>query len=86
MKRFWICTCKRWAWRDHAAPDHSAWTLGAEPAADHVRVHLSVPACGFEVAIQLSREEARVFARAVLAAAGDGTERTFPKPIEAIHG
>jgi hypothetical protein len=31
-------------------------------------------------AIVLDRAEARAFARALLAAAGDAAERTFPKP------
>jgi hypothetical protein len=61
------------------------WSLAATPAADGVRLELGLadlngaPATAI---ITLDRAEARAFARALLAAAGDATERTFTTPPE----
>ena len=69
------------------APEPAAWTLGSQATADGVRLTFAVPAQGVEAAIALTREEARTFARGLLAAAGDATERTFPHPsIGHEHG
>lgn len=61
-------------------PDPLGWTLAARPNAGGVSLELDVPASGVTAAIALTREEARAFARALMAAAGDATERTFPHP------
>ncbi len=61
------------------------WSLAATPVADGVRLELGLadlngaPATAI---ITLDRAEARTFARALLAAAGDATERTFTTPME----
>ncbi|SDA13149.1 hypothetical protein SAMN02799622_00923 [Methylobacterium sp. UNC378MF] len=60
--------------------DTSAWALAARPIAGGVQLGLDVLGRDLTVALDLTREEARAFARALLAAAGDATERTFPHP------
>lgn len=59
------------------------WSLQATAVNAGVRLDLGLPDIGggrVTAAIVLDRAEARAFARALLAAAGDATERTFPKP------
>lgn len=59
------------------------WSLQASPVPGGVRLDLGLPDIGggrVTAAIVLDRAEARAFARALLAAAGDAAERTFPKP------
>jgi len=60
--------------------DASSWALAARPIASGVSVELDIPDRDIAAAITLTRDEARAFARAILAAAGDATERTFPHP------
>ena len=58
-------------------------SLQASPVPDGVRLELALSDLGgspVTAAIILDRSEARAFARALLAAAGDAAERTFPKP------
>ena len=66
-------------------PDGSSWSLGTEPTADGVQFVLHIPEMGLTVRMQASRAEARAFAAGTLAAAGDGTERTFPHPAIEEH-
>lgn len=59
------------------------WTLAVAPSPDGVTLELGLrhlPGGPVTAVIALDRAEARRFARAVLAAAGDATERTFPHP------
>ena len=59
------------------------WSLQAIAVPDGVRLELALADLGgspVTAAIVLDRSEARAFARALLAAAGDAAERTFPKP------
>lgn len=59
------------------------WSLAATPVTDGVRLELGLGDLGGAPAtaiITLDRAEARAFARALLAAAGDATERTFTTP------
>jgi len=58
----------------------SAWALAARPIDGGVQLGFDVPGRDLTVALDLTREEARAYARAILAAAGDATERTFPHP------
>ncbi|KQS61674.1 MULTISPECIES: hypothetical protein [Methylobacterium] len=61
----------------------SGWSLQASAVPDGVRLELALADLGgapVTAAIVLDRTEARAFARALLAAAGDAAERTFPKP------
>ena len=63
--------------------DRGGWSLQASAVPDGVRLELALPDLGgtpVTAAIVLDRAEARAFARALLAAAGDATERPFPKP------
>ena len=68
--------------------DRGGWSLQASAVPDGVRLELALPDLGgtpVTAAIVLDRAEARAFARALLAAAGDATERTFPKPVSYTH-
>jgi hypothetical protein len=59
------------------------WSLQASAVRDGVRLELTLPDLSGQpltAALILDRAEARAFARALLAAAGDATERTFPHP------
>ncbi len=59
------------------------WTLTVTPTPDGVELALGLPDLDGRPAtaiLRLERAEARGFARALLAAAGDATERTFPHP------
>ena len=61
----------------------AGWSLQASAVPDGVRLELALPDLDgrpVTAALVLDRSEARAFARALLAAAGDATERTFPKP------
>ncbi|EIZ85714.1 hypothetical protein WYO_1486 [Methylobacterium sp. GXF4] len=63
--------------------DRGGWSLQASAVPDGVRLELALADLGgspVTAAIVLDRSEARAFARALLAAAGDAAERTFPKP------
>ena len=56
------------------------WSLSARAAGEAVRVEFGLPDLEGKpvtAVITLERAEARAFARALLAAAGDATERTF---------
>ena len=60
-----------------------SWSLQATAVTAGVRLDLGLPDSGggrVTAAIVLDRAEARAFARALLAAAGDAAERTFPRP------
>ncbi|TFZ60685.1 hypothetical protein E4V01_02425 [Methylorubrum sp. Q1] len=62
------------------------WSLSATPEGEGVRLELALPDLGgrpVTAILSLDRAEARAFARALLAAAGDATERTFVGPHEA---
>ncbi|GJD34694.1 hypothetical protein [Methylobacterium aerolatum] len=59
------------------------WSLQASAVPDGVRLELTLPDLAghpLTAAVILERAEARAFARALLAAAGDAAERTFPHP------
>ena len=59
------------------------WSLQASAVRDGVRLELTLPDHAGQMltaAVILDRTEARAFARVLLAAAGDATERTFPHP------
>jgi hypothetical protein len=59
------------------------WTLAVSPTPDGVTLELGLHHLAggpVTAVIALDRAEARRFARAVLAAAGDAAERTFPHP------
>ncbi|ACA18711.1 conserved hypothetical protein [Methylobacterium sp. 4-46] len=59
------------------------WTLRVTPTEAGVQVEFGLSELGGEpvtAVIALDRGEARRFARALLAAAGDAAERTFPHP------
>ncbi|MCJ2072272.1 hypothetical protein MKK75_26355 [Methylobacterium sp. J-030] len=59
------------------------WSLQASAVPEGVRLELALSDLGggpVTAVIVLDRAEARAFARALLAAAGDAAERTFPKP------
>lgn len=59
------------------------WTLRVTPTEAGVRLELDLAdldGAPVTAAIALDRAEARHFARAMLAAAGDAAERTFPHP------
>lgn len=61
----------------------AGWSLSATPEGEGVRLELGLPDLGgrpVTAVIRLDRGEARAFARALLAAAGDATERTFVEP------
>lgn len=58
------------------------WSLSVASVGDDVRLELGLPDLGGQpvtAILTLDRVEARAFARALLAAAGDATERTFPR-------
>ncbi|MCJ2014411.1 hypothetical protein [Methylobacterium sp. J-076] len=60
-----------------------SWSLQASAVREGVRLELTLPDLAGQpvtAALILERAEARAFARALLAAAGDATERTFPRP------
>ncbi|HJE22933.1 MAG TPA: hypothetical protein K8W01_04680 [Methylorubrum populi] len=64
----------------------AAWSLSATAEGDGVRLELALPDLGgrpVTAILSLERAEARAFARALLAAAGDATERTFQGSAEA---
>jgi hypothetical protein len=59
------------------------WTLRVAPTEAGVEIEFGLSDLGGEpvtARIALDRTEARHFARALLAAAGDAAERTFPHP------
>ncbi|HEX8416111.1 MAG TPA: hypothetical protein VF641_00765 [Methylobacterium sp.] len=59
------------------------WSLSVAPAKDGVQVEFGLNDLGGKpvtAILNLDRAEARRFARALLAAAGDAAERTFPRP------
>ncbi|KQP54995.1 hypothetical protein [Methylobacterium sp. Leaf108] len=59
------------------------WSLSVAPSADGVRLALDLKDLGgqpFTAILSLDPVEARHLARALLAAAGDAAERTFPRP------
>ena len=61
------------------------WSLSARAEGEGVRLELGLPDLGgrpVTAILSLDRTEARAFARALLAAAGDATERTFVGPHE----
>ncbi|GJE39713.1 hypothetical protein [Methylobacterium persicinum] len=61
----------------------ASWSLQASAVREGVRLELTLPDLSGEsltAAVILDRAEARAFARALLAAAGDAAERTFPHP------
>lgn len=69
--------------RTEGGPDGQGWSLSATPMADGVRLELALPdlnGAPASAVLVLERSEARAFARALLAAAGDAAERTFRTP------
>lgn len=65
------------------AKQQAGWSLQASAVREGVRLELTLPDLAGQpltAAVILDRTEARAFARALLAAAGDATERTFPHP------
>lgn len=65
--------------------DKRGWSLSATAEGEGVRLELGLPDLGgrpVTAILSLERHEARAFARALLAAAGDATERTFVGPAE----
>ena len=61
------------------------WSLSASAEGEGVRLELGLPDLDgrpVTAVLRLDRTEARAFARALLAAAGDATERTFPQPAK----
>ncbi|GLS43943.1 hypothetical protein [Methylobacterium brachythecii] len=61
------------------------WSLLARAEGDGVRLELGLPDLSGQpvtAVLSLDKTEARAFARALLAAAGDATERTFPAGSE----
>ena len=61
------------------------WSLSARAEGEGVRLELGLPDVGGQpvtAVLSLDRTEARAFARALLAAAGDATERTFTTPAD----
>ncbi|MFK5597643.1 hypothetical protein ACFZ8E_11620 [Methylobacterium sp. HMF5984] len=73
---------------DAIATTGPTWSIEAIPTSSGVELVVKVPSRGIELALPTSRAGARDFARGVLAAAGDATERTFPQPLipEVAHG
>ncbi|GEL40003.1 hypothetical protein MEX01_05940 [Methylorubrum extorquens] len=72
----------------NAPSGERGWSLSAMPEGEGVRLELGLPDLGgrpVTAILSLDRAEARAFARALLAAAGDATERTFVSPQEADH-
>lgn len=70
---------------DRSAGQERGWSLSATAAGDRVRLELGLPNLDgrpVTAILSLSRAEARAFARAMLAAAGDAAERSFPRPPE----
>ncbi len=56
------------------------WTLSVAAATDGVQVEIGLPDVAgqpFTAILALDRDEARMLARALLAASGDAMERTF---------
>lgn len=64
-------------------PDESDWSIEARPTATGVDLEVGFTLGGERTKLRLAvgRADAREFARTTLAAAGDATERTFPRPI-----
>lgn len=65
---------------DGAGRSDQGWSLTSAAAGDDVQIRLGLPdVAGAPVTaiLTLSRPEARAFARSLLAAAGDATERAF---------
>lgn len=63
------------------------WSLLARAEGDGVRLELGLSDLGGQpvtAVLSLDKTEARAFARALLAAAGDATERTFPSGSEEV--
>ena len=58
------------------------WTIAAIPSDAGVDLRITLPIEGeiLTAVLSLDRAQARAFGRAVLATAGDATERTFPAP------
>ncbi len=69
----------------HPPADNRGWSLSATPEGEGVRLELGLPDLDgrpVTAILSLERAEARAFARVLLAAAGDATERTFVGPAE----
>jgi len=60
-------------------PDGTTWSLDVEATTDGIALVLVYDLAGQPTRLRLGmdRPDSRVFARAVLAAGGDATERTF---------
>ena len=61
-----------------------SWSIEPRPAPDGVELAISLLAddgtVPTTILLPLGRAEARRLAKLILAAAGDGTQRTFPRP------
>lgn len=60
-------------------PDGTTWSLDVERTDDGIALVLVYEIAGqpFRLRLGMDRPDSRMFARAVLAAGGDATERTF---------
>ena len=66
-----------------AGSQNRDWSLSVTAAEQGVRVEIGLPDVAgqpFTAILTLDRDEARVLARALLAASGDAIERTFLSP------
>lgn len=62
------------------------WSLSVAAGAEGVQLEIGLPDVAgqpFTAILALDRDEARLLARALLAAAGDAIERTFSTPPDA---
>lgn len=70
-------------------PDGSDWSIDAVAIEDGlVGLVLVFDLAGerYQLTLALDRPDSRTLAQGLLAAGGDGTERTFPKPAEVDGG
>ncbi|MCJ2143660.1 hypothetical protein [Methylobacterium sp. E-066] len=69
-------------------PDGADWTIDAVPTSDGVELAIAFTLQGKPITARfvMDRPEARTLAAGILKAAGDGTMRTFPKPVEVADG
>lgn len=60
--------------------DGAGWSIDAVPGGEGVDIVIMFDLAGVptQVSLAMTRPESRAFAQAVLAAGGDGMERTFP--------
>lgn len=61
-------------------PDGADWSLEPRPTPSGIELVLQIPEMGLALSLKTERADARKLADGILAAAGDGTMRTFPHP------